>query len=82
MFRNNFSGENALDWVVIPFARGQLYDSNPIHAERIAAYFGGWANAAEMLRLDLTSLERSVRIPPGMLRSTSSRRATGSESAC
>jgi len=60
IFRNNFRGENALDWLVIPFARGQLYDSNPIHAERIAAYFGGWANAAEMLRFDLASLDDRI----------------------
>ncbi len=56
LYRNNFSSENALDWMVIPFVRGQLSDGTTIHPDRIAAYFGGWANAEEMLRFDLTSL--------------------------
>lgn len=56
MFRNDFGGRLAPDYVVLDFMRNNLADSAPIHPGRIAASFGGWSNAPEILRVDFDGL--------------------------
>jgi hypothetical protein len=56
LFRNDFAGQKAPSVLVLSFAKGQLTDATPIHAERIAGSFGGWSNAREMLGFDLDGL--------------------------
>ena len=56
LFRNDFGGRLAPDYVVVDFMRGQLRNSAPVHADRIASAFGGWSNAPEMLTVDLDGL--------------------------
>lgn len=60
LFRRDFGGRGAPEYLVLSFVREQLSDSTSIHPDRIAAYFGGWANAAEMLRLDLSSMNEKM----------------------
>jgi hypothetical protein len=60
LFRHDFGAGNAPDYVVLSYALQQLADGSAIHSDRIAGYFGGWSNAAEILTRDLTSLNERV----------------------
>lgn len=56
LFRHYFSGRSAPDYLVLGYVKDHLADSETVHADRIAAYFGGWSNASEMLSTDLHTL--------------------------
>ena len=56
MFLNDFPGRLAPDYVVLDFMRNNLSNSAPVHPDRIAASFGGWSNAREMLTVDLAGV--------------------------
>jgi hypothetical protein len=56
LFRHYFVDGRAPDYLVVGYVRSQLEDRSPIHPDRIAAYFGGWSSAGEMLRMDLKTL--------------------------
>lgn len=56
LFRHYFPGRSAPDCLVLGYVKQQLTDGTSIHPDRIAAYFGGWSNAREVLRADLDTL--------------------------
>ena len=55
LFQHYFPANYAPDLVVIGFVRSQLSDQTTVHANRIAAHFGGFRIANEVLTTDLTN---------------------------
>jgi hypothetical protein len=60
LFKRYFDGGNAPQYLAVSFALQQMTDANTIHSDRIAAYFGGWSNAREVLSVDLPTLGERV----------------------
>ena len=56
LFERYFPANHAPDLVVIGFARTQLSDQTAVHANRIAAHYGGFSIAAEALSKDITNV--------------------------
>jgi len=56
LYRKEFVGRSAPDVLVLQYVRGQLSDATQVHGDRIAAYFGGWSVAREVMRLDMPTL--------------------------
>ncbi len=56
LFKKYFAGRAAPDYLVIGFRRAQLSDSEAVHGDRIAAYYGGFSIAPELFAHDIPSL--------------------------